>query len=218
MKPPRESLIAGLVPASASAECHRGLADVALFGSEADAVAGACPTRRREFAMVRACARVALRGLGIEPCPILPDSDRVPRWPAGVVGSMTHCPGYRAAVVARAADHQGIAVDAEPHAGLPGDVAELLLREDERACLRPLQAAHPEVHWDRVTFCAKEAVFKAWYPVARHWLDFDDVSTRLCPDGSLQARIPGRVLAGQWVIGRGLVAVGAWLERTEARP
>src|SRR5918992_849287 len=86
-------------------------------------------------------------------------SVRAPRWPAGVVGSMTHCVGYRAAAVARSDELCGIGIDAEPHAALPGAVLDLVLRDEERERLRALADSSPDLHWDRVVFCAKEAVY-----------------------------------------------------------
>src|SRR5688500_12466696 len=104
----RVSMIATLVPASASAEMFSDAPESTMFSAEADAVAGAIAERRREFGTVRYCARRALRQLGVPPVAILPGADRAPRWPAGVVGSMTHCAGYRAAVVARSHELGGV--------------------------------------------------------------------------------------------------------------
>ena len=45
------------------------------------------------------------------------------------------------------------------------------------ACLSsgPRSARCPQgLHWDRILFCAKEATYKAWYPVTRRWLGFED--------------------------------------------
>ena len=112
-----------------------------MFPVEAATVAGAVVERRREFGTVRWCARRALRRLGVPTVPILPDADRVPRWPAGVVGSMTHCEGYRAAAVARSDELGGIGIDAEPHGPVSAEALELLLRDEERAALRTLADA-----------------------------------------------------------------------------
>jgi 4'-phosphopantetheinyl transferase EntD len=54
--------------------------------------------------------------IGAPAVPILPDVDGAPRWPAGLAGSMTHCAGYRAAVVSRCHDGCGVGIGAEPHA------------------------------------------------------------------------------------------------------
>ena len=90
---------------------------------------------------------------------------------------MTHCAGYRAAAVARSGDLAAVGIDAEPHAPLPPDVLELVARPEERVELTALEEARPDLHWDRILFSAKEAVFKAWFPLTRRWLDFTDVGT-----------------------------------------
>src|ERR671914_1172478 len=123
----RVSLIATLVPASASAEMFSDVPESTMFSDEAAAVAGAGAERRREFGTVRYCARKALRQLGVPAVPILPDVDRAPRWPVGVVGSMTHCAGYRAAAVARSGELCGLGIDAEPGRPLPDEALDLVL-------------------------------------------------------------------------------------------
>jgi 4'-phosphopantetheinyl transferase EntD len=204
----RVSLIATLVPGSASAETFSDVPESTMYSAEADAVAGAVAERRREFGTVRYCARTALRQLGVPPVPILPGAGRAPWWPAGVVGSMTHCAGYRAAVVARSGELRGVGIDAEPHAALPADMLDLVLRDEERARLMTLAGAEPGRHWDRIVFCAKEAVYKAWFPLTGRWLDFEDVSITVHPDGTFEARLLGaasRDLEGRWKVDRGLI-------------
>ena len=198
-------MIATLVPGSASAEMFSDAPEWTMFSDEAAAVARAGAERRREFGTVRYCARTALRQLGVPAVPILPDVDRAPRWPVGVVGSMTHCAGYRAAVVARSGELRGVGIDAEPHAALPPDMLDLVLGDEERLRLRTLADAQPALHWDRIAFCAKEAVYKAWFPLTRRWLDFEDVSTTFHLDGTFRARLRGADLSGRWRVERGLI-------------
>jgi len=208
------SLIATLVPSSASAEAFSDVPESTMFSDEAAAVAGAAAERRREFGTVRWCARKALRQLGVPAAPIVPDVDRAPRWPVGIVGSMTHCADYRAAVVARSGDLCGIGIDAEPHAALPSDVLDFVLRGEERARVAALADAGPDLHWDRLVFCAKEAVYKAWFPVTGGWLDFDDVSITVRLDGTFGARLSGdgpHDLDGRWKVDRGLILAAASL-------
>jgi 4'-phosphopantetheinyl transferase EntD len=71
---------------------------------------------------VRTCARQAMAALGIAPAPIVPGDRGSPRWPAGVLGSMTHCAGYRACAVAYAADVLAIGIDTKPARPLPDRV------------------------------------------------------------------------------------------------
>src|SRR5918992_5161208 len=224
----RVSLISTLVPASASAEMFSDAPESTMFSTEAAAVAGAVAERRREFGTVRHCARSALRQLGVPAAPILPDEDRAPRWPVGVVGSMTHCSGYRAAAVTRSGELCGVGIDAEPHAPLPDEALDLVLREEERGRLLALADAHPHLHWDRILFCAKEAAYKAWFPLTRRWLDFADVSATPHVDGTFRIRLrveaprAGSIeldgFSGRWMVGRGLVLAATSVRPHPSRP
>ncbi|WP_212830409.1 4'-phosphopantetheinyl transferase [Catellatospora sp. TT07R-123] len=191
----------------------------ALFAQEAAHVAKAVDKRRREFTTVRVCARTALGQLGVDPAPLLPGVRGAPVWPAGVVGSMTHCDGYRAAAVSRITDHASVGIDAEPHAVLPDGVLGLIASESERRHLDELARAAPHVHWDRLMFCAKEAVYKAWSPLTGRWLDFLEADVAVDPGaGTFRARLlvpgdcaGGRVLTGfdgRWHVADGLVVAG----------
>lgn len=150
--------------------------EAVLFPAEEALLAQAVEKRRLEFTTVRHCARVALARLGVPAVPILPGEHGAPQWPEGIVGSMTHCVGYRAAVVARSADVVTVGVDAEPHDALPPEVLDTVTLPEERGQLARLAATRPGVHWDRLLFSAKEAVYKSWYPLTRSWLDFDEAS------------------------------------------
>src|ERR1700719_3077034 len=75
-----------------------------LFAEEEALLDGAAEGRRGECAAGRHCARQPLGRLGIAPAPILRGPKREPLWPAEIVGSITHCRGYRAAAGAHAAD------------------------------------------------------------------------------------------------------------------
>jgi len=173
---------------------------VALLPEEEVCVAGAAPMRRREFTTVRHCARAALRQLGIAPVPIPRGQRGAPQWPAGVVGSMTHCAGYRAAAVARSRDLLSLGIDAEPHRALPPEVTEIVTLPEERVRLRHLAEGSPGLCWDRLVFSTKESVYKAWYPVTGQWLDFTDVAVTLHPQASsFSARL---LVAGAGPAGR----------------
>ena len=165
--------------------------------------------RRREFATVRILARRALADLGLPPVAIPRGAQGAPAWPAGVVGSMTHCPGYRAAAVARSDDLPTIGVDAELSLPLPRGVLTVISLPDERRELQALADIDPKVCWDRLLFSAKEALYKAWFPLTHRWLGFEDARIRLEPDGTLVAWLlaPGppvgggrKGLAGRWLL------------------
>jgi enterobactin synthetase component D / holo-[acyl-carrier protein] synthase len=160
---------------------------VALFPQERERVRQAVDKRVREFTTVRHCARTALDRLGIPPAPILPDAHGAPQWPEGIVGSMTHCDGYRAAAVARATQIATLGVDAEPHGPLPDDVIGTVSLPEERKRIALLTARRPEVHWDRLLFSAKESVYKAWYPLTGAWLDFEEALITFALEGDVEA-------------------------------
>ena len=161
-----------------------GADGIELYPEEAAIVARAVPKRRREFAVVRACARRAMEKLGVPPRPILPGERGAPGWPPGLIGSMTHCDGYAAAALARAADLASLGIDAETHLPLPDGVLDAVALPGETERLRRLAAEHPAVHWDRLLFSAKESVYKAWFPLTGRWLGFEEAHLSFDPDAA----------------------------------
>jgi 4'-phosphopantetheinyl transferase EntD len=210
-------VISEILPAAvASAEAFGDPSDAALFPAEEAFIARAVQKRRREFATGRHCARTALGALGIAPAPILPGQGGAPQWPPGIVGSITHCAGYRAAAAARASGVVTVGLDAEPAQRLPREVLELVALPAERARLRELAIAAPGTCWDRLLFSAKESVYKAWYPLARRWLGFADADITInAADGTFEARllvaapessgVPLAGFTGRWVIAEGMI-------------
>jgi 4'-phosphopantetheinyl transferase EntD len=184
--------------------------DIVALPEERALLGGAVAARLAEFATARHCARLALRRIGAPVGPILRGPKREPVWPAGIVGSITHCTGYRAAAVAHAADMLTIGIDAEPHEAIRDRVVERIMREEERAWLAE---APTGIHWDRVIFSVKESVYKAWFPLAQAWLGFEDASVAVDPvAGTFRARLvidpPAGVPAefpGRYLIEGGLV-------------
>ncbi|HTQ34349.1 MAG TPA: hypothetical protein VMI30_09280 [Stellaceae bacterium] len=129
-------MIERLLPPQVSVvETRRDAPDVFVFPEEAALVEGAVAPRLAEFVTTRHCARLALRRFDIADSPILRGPKREPLWPAGIVGSLTHCADYRAAAVARLSDILSIGIDAEPHEPIRDRIVERILVEEERAWL-----------------------------------------------------------------------------------
>jgi 4'-phosphopantetheinyl transferase EntD len=161
-------LPAGAVCVERGSIGERGPADTeppGLYPGEEALVADASEGRRREFAEGRDCARAALRALGAPLGAILAGSDGAPLWPDGIVGSITHKGGYRAAAVARASDLAGLGIDAEPDARLPEGVLETVASPRELDEVEILLAGRPGIAWDRLLFTAKESALKAASPL-----------------------------------------------------
>jgi 4'-phosphopantetheinyl transferase EntD len=186
--------------------------DVTLFPEEEAQLGKAVDKRRREFTAGRGCARDALAALGVAPAPIARGAGGAPGWPAGTVGSITHCAGYAAAAAARTRDVLAVGVDAEPDQPLPDRVLGAVTSAAERDRLGDLAARAPGPCWDRLLFSAKESVYKAWFPLTGRWLGFADASIAISPaDGTFTARllVPGPLAGGTRLDGFS----GRWLAR-----
>jgi enterobactin synthetase component D / holo-[acyl-carrier protein] synthase len=203
-------------PQVAAVETFDDPPGVRLYPQEETLLRRAVASRRIEFGTARWCARQALAKLGVPPAPILPGPRGAPSWPTGIAGSMTHCAGYRAAALAHSRDFAAIGIDAEPHGPLPDGVRDVIASQEEQLALTELAATAPEVSWDKLLFSAKEATYKAWFPLAQRWLGFKDALISINPaDGTFTARllVPGPVLAGhqltefsgRWLVRDGLV-------------
>jgi 4'-phosphopantetheinyl transferase EntD len=212
------TLLSGVLPTTvAAAEMYDDPADLAPFPEEEPLVARSVAKRRNEFVTVRYCARRALGELGLPPVPILKGDNGEPCWPDGVVGSLTHCDGFRGAVVGRRAEVRSVGIDAEPHGVLPKGVLDAVSLPVERNELAALPA---NLHWDRILFCAKEATYKTWFPLTHRWLGFEDAhitftvdesgaagafSSMILIDPAAESGPPLTSLAGRWSVGDGLV-------------
>jgi len=164
------TLLSGVLPGGAhglaAAELYTAPPELTPLPEEEPLIAKSVAKRRNEFITVRFCAREALGELGLQPVPILKGDKGEPCWPEGIVGSLTHCEGYRGAAVARHDEVRSVGIDAEPHDVLPKGVLDAISLPGERTALRAMPTG---LHWDRILFCAKEATYKAWFPVTRRW-------------------------------------------------
>jgi 4'-phosphopantetheinyl transferase EntD len=217
-----------ILPASvASAWTTEAWVEVPLYVEETLALGRAVDKRRREFVTGRACARQALARLGFRPRSVPSGRRGEPLWPHGVVGSITHCRGYVACAVASREILAAIGIDAEPHAALGEEILPEIVTPAENRRLTELRAASVDIHWDRVWFSAKEAVYKAWFPLTRRWLGFHDVE--LTVDGAdgrfeAQLRVPGARktgestsrLSGRWLVRDGLTLTAVVVPRASA--
>jgi 4'-phosphopantetheinyl transferase EntD len=209
-------MIESILPAgTVSVDTFTDPGDATLFEEEEAVVRQAVERRRREFTTARWCARQAMARLGRPPAAVLHGPRGEPRWPAGLVGSITHCVGYRGAVLAERETITTVGIDAEPNEPLANGVLEAVARPAEQARIDILLREHPSIRWDRLLFSAKESVYKAWFPLTARWLDFEDADLVFGPQGTFTARLlatggrmHGRELTGfdgRWLVEHGLI-------------
>jgi enterobactin synthetase component D len=144
----------------------------ALWPEEAAALGPRAIERRRTyFALGRAAAREALAEVGVPGVAIGRGAAGEPVWPEGVVGAISHAGDTAIALVGRNADYAGLGVDVEELArGPSARAARLVCRPPEMEWVD----AEPGTRRLTMLFSAKEAVFKAVFPIARVWLGFAD--------------------------------------------
>lgn len=210
-------MIEKLLPSYVAAvDTREDWGDAFLFPEELAAIGELAEKRRVEFTTARACAHEALEMLGRPATAISRGAHGEPSWPTGLVGSITHCSGYRACVVARSRDVAAIGIDAEPHAPLPDGLLEYVTVAREREWVAARMATHPRIHWDRLVFSIKEAVYKAWFSISHRRLTFQDATIALDTDTmrfTAALSHPGVVLdsecvtslTGNWQVGDGLI-------------
>jgi len=174
------SIFAGLVdPCIALAERPIAETPEALFAETAECVADAVEKRQREFLTGRACAHDALTALGAPATALLPGADRLPDWPEGFTGSITHTDHYCAAAALRTGNGiRAIGIDLEPQEPLPADLWEMVCRPEESAAIAKLPAREQGLY-ARALFSAKESAFKAQFPLTRTMLEFSQVGVDL---------------------------------------
>lgn len=187
---------------------------------ERAALTHARPKRLREFDAGRAAARAAMAALGAAPVAVPHGADRAPIWPEGLTGSITHCANACLAALARDGDIRALGLDLEEDAPLDPDLFETVCTGTELERLAALPAG-PRGQQARLIFSAKEAAYKAQYPLSRVVFDFHTLEVALDAGGPghFIARFrrdvapfgTGDALWGRYAIGGGLIATAVVL-------
>jgi 4'-phosphopantetheinyl transferase EntD len=197
------TVLSELFPPGVAAVEMRAEGDPSLLHrEEAVSVAKAVPKRVGEFAAGRLCARRALAQFGISDFVLKMAPDRVPVWPASMVGSITHTRGFCAAVVAERRRFSSLGIDVEAAGGVKRELWRHICVPAESAWLESL----PEAVRDSaatLVFSAKEAFYKCQYPVTGERMHFADLCVTLSGpaagvwDGAVAAvsATPTRLLA-----------------------
>ena len=219
-------LVGQLVPAPAivvEADPHDVAQDPGgLLPEETLSIARAGAKRRREFVAGRVLARGGMRRLGLEPEAIPMGPDRAPRWPDGVVGSITHTDRWCAVALGRADEILAIGIDVEVETPLAAELWPLVCTPDELARLRSLPPADGG-SLAKLLFSAKETAYKSQYPLTKQFLDFAAMVVEVdvgagrwhatFVSGQRPAGCPWASLEGRWARLDGLIATAAMVPR-----
>jgi len=124
---------------------------------------------RRASGAARIAARNLLASFGHDLPSIPRGTAGKPIWPSGIVGSLTHDHHVAVAAIAQRDQYFGLGIDIEPVEALPEDLLPIVATPAERKRIGDATIA------GRVLFSAKEAVYKAVYPLDGLFLDHLDV-------------------------------------------
>ncbi|MEO5590436.1 MAG: 4'-phosphopantetheinyl transferase superfamily protein [Gemmatimonadaceae bacterium] len=194
-----------------------------LFPEELVAVSNATPFRRREFAIGRWCARRALAECGFSQTVIPALPNRLPRWPIGATGSITHCDGFVGAVVAQHTALDSIGFDAEPAEPLPSEILGLVCTVNELSWIEAQPYSH-DIYWEKLIFSAKESVYKCLSPLGSGPLEFLDVVLEIDPKtrsftarrasmNSASHELLGRIV-GRFELSKRFILTSAFIEKS----
>lgn len=222
----RADVVEKLFPSGVVAfETHAPGAVDDLLRSERECVVRCVDRRVKEFAAGRACARACLAEFGLESTALPAGPDRVPIWPPGVVGSITHTGNYCLAVVGPEMQFAAIGVDVARVGDMSASLWELIMRAEERDWLRGLEETVRQ-QMATVVFSAKEAFYKCQYALTRIWLGFESIAVGV--QGNVfevflrEASHPICRVQGPWVgrfsIDQALVITGIASERKQKLP
>ena len=171
----------------------------ALLPEEAAAFASSVAKVRRASGAARTVARQLLERLGHPTCAVPKSASGAPIWPPDVVGSMAHDSRVAVAAVGRSRDIAALGIDVEPAEILPPDLLDIVATPQERSRLGDDPCG------GRLLFVAKEAVYKAVYPLDQTFLDHHDVHVSLADRKATVCN--GRVVELRFCVSAHLVAL-----------
>ncbi len=150
----------------------------ALWPQEAALMQRASAIRLADFTAGRTAVRQALIALGLPSQPILQGPGGEPDWPKGITGSLTHGGQMCLAALGRTNKMLSLGVDLEPILPLDPDVVSEICTPSEQRWI----AIQPDpTDLPLRIFTAKEATYKALYPLTGVVLDFAALTIDLTP-------------------------------------
>jgi len=167
--------MAAIAPRNVRTGCRLiGDADEAhLLPEEARSIPARQPAMRRASGAARWIAHRLLADIGITDVAIMRAPSGAPVWPDGIIGSLAHDDDMAVAAVAPVGGIVSLGIDVEPAEPLPDDIFAIVATGADRTGAADRRLA------GRILFAAKEAVYKAVYPLDREVLGYEDIAVNL---------------------------------------
>ncbi|RWC25108.1 MAG: 4'-phosphopantetheinyl transferase superfamily protein [Mesorhizobium sp.] len=144
-----------------------------LLPNEAHSIPARQPAMRHASGAARWIAHGLLAELGIKDVAILRTPSGAPVWPDGITGSLAHDDDMAVAAVVPVGHIASLGIDVEPALPLQDEILALVATPADRTDAADRHLA------GRLLFAAKEAVYKAVYPLDREVLGYEDISVDL---------------------------------------
>ncbi|MBZ9797633.1 4'-phosphopantetheinyl transferase [Mesorhizobium sp. ES1-4] len=167
--------MAAMAPAGIRTGCRiiRRRDEVHLLPPEARSIPARQPAMRRASGAARWIAHRLLADAGFDGFALLRSPSGAPAWPGGMTGSLAHDDDMAVAAVAPVGRIVSLGIDVEPALPLPDDIFAIVSTAADRMGSADRRLA------GRILFCAKEAVYKAAYPLDREVLGYEDIAVDL---------------------------------------
>lgn len=143
-----------------------------LFPEERSSIEKAIEKRQWEFSTGRALARDCMQALDLPPKPILRGEKREPIWPDKLKGSITHAEALAVSAVATDGSLSSIGVDLEVAERVGEELFEKLFTPAELDRIHASDDTKNQLAG--MMFSAKEAGYKATYPLAGKFIGFKE--------------------------------------------
>lgn len=134
--------------------------------------------RQQEFLAGRFCAVKAAEKIGLSLLSLPQGTTREPVWPELLTGSITHTKNKAFGCISLRWHLKSIGMDAEEviSTDLFRDIASIISNESERKLLTSMTDQHKQSITRTLIFSAKEALYKALFPLCKTYIDFLDAS------------------------------------------
>ena len=107
------------------------------------------------------------------------DENRCPRWPEGIVGSISHTDDTAGVALARTRDYLSLGFDIEARGAVTAELRDMVLTKREQAQIE----SYSDPDFATLIFSCKESIYKAVYPLAGEFLEFHDIEINFADEG-----------------------------------